>query len=1286
MNVPFGHSPSITEITSLYNMCLSFNNTPKELIISERHLISLINYITFEMLNTGFVSIEQLQVLYQLLSNAKERSLSLCNLMMEYLINICCVLLLIESKVYKKQQDIKTFNDWLIKIIDISYGHLTVIDHLFYKKMILLLSALDINAYGGLSFANEHSFILDLIDMLDLSERHIDEITDSFIAELFIDETKNCVLLYLCCFDNQKIIHTIEYNSYLIKAMRNSMTKLKSNLHCVYNNYLSSFKRRMIDRTSPKSKTRMVKFEMNYLFKKLTTLNGPPLNTTADVLVNAINTFSLSYEWTYIFELIERIDKSVSNERSKLDSLIVEVMVLYSKHRFYGTFRDFDTAFLQKHFKFQNIEFPYQKLKMDFMFATFEKFRTNFPTVANYYLNHLTISEVQKCKETIFYLFKHLDCYYKLYTTRNRYTSLLDQMIIQNFFPFYSLFTQMAVCGHKDISKKCIARWKKTFKMIMTLTSSQELTVKGFTTIHHYDAFLVLYPIDALQSIIKNAFLSCETFQLEIFCTNILKQLLCTTNSVIRESNKELCVITFLFNLLRMLYFSDNGYVYYTQLPASGISPMMLADSVNVVGDDKAFVLFSAKDVLNYVKGFLSANGPQLKGKEEERQCIWKMLSYKAKRNIHFFKGQDISIVHELIMNYMPINKSKQNVSEVLSVLEFLNSICEFAAENDTRIFKGIALNQNDNFYIMKTYLHESAEALIDNFCNKDSTFFIDNKCDNAKSASYVKLFIHITKTLENYICTAYRKQSIHFGIINNILHEFILKVLFEIRCCLACQSRNDMNNITFCIFKFLSATKDIILQNPEITVLTVLLLSTLSFETLSNDFLKKFRKKFATALKVLTVKEFNPFKSVSINIQLQISIDYLIYYLLSKTKDISFTQDVVYIYHKLFTRSKPFGSGNKVNRPHRRVFNEFIKWSLIDKDVNRHNHAEEHAKHINENFHVESSFKDKTKVITVLTAKNDSKKYSLVTRSPCLDFYLPFTETFEDQKIFLRKLAHYFSYDKSDIKYEESNEEKIRTVQKAYAIKSSKKELSKEKNRTVRTRELQPLIERLDNIDTYRTFKVNIIWYNNSIGLNDHAEYSREFKAFLNGIGGDNNAIETDDKLQIKIIHYKDTVNKINFHVKTFVPSAKPLNDYGDGFQKKCLDVVSIVYADGAAEFKRKKIVRLMNADAEYKNKFYIVIWKCTSDTYHIEITDKNDNIKCSSKDFFAHVTFHSMSDCVGFIKQSLFEMVMMLNVQEQYRSSKEFMSESVVDKETINSYFSEFDPMYKRYQCITE
>ena len=43
------------------------------------------------------------------------------------------------------------------------------------------------------------------------------------------------------------------------------------------------------------------------------------------------------------------------------------------------------------------------------------------------------------------------------------------------------------------------------------------------------------------------------------------------------------------------------------------------------------------------------------------------------------------------------------------------------------------------------------------------------------------------------------------------------------------------------------------------------------------------------------------------------------------------------------------------------------------------------------------------------------------------------------------------------------------------------------------------------------------------------------------------------------------------------------------------------------------------------------------------------------------------------------------MLNIQEQYRSSKEYILKNV-DKETLNSYYSEYDNMYKRYQYISE
>jgi hypothetical protein len=138
---------------------------------------------------------------------------------------------------------------------------------------------------------------------------------------------------------------------------------------------------------------------------------------------------------------------------------------------------------------------------------------------------------------------------------------------------------------------------------------------------------------------------------------------------------------------------------------------------------------------------------------------------------------------------------------------------------------------------------------------------------------------------------------------------------------------------------------------------------------------------------------------------------------------------------------------------------------------------------------------------------------------------------------------------------------------------------------------------------------------------------------------------------------------------------------------QTKYLDYVSIIYVENDARYKIEKIIKLINDDKEYKNKFYIIIYKQTSDTYQIELhySDNNNKMYTTIIDFFVHVMFCSINDCVSFIKHNLLEMIIMLNIQEQYRSSGEYILKNV-DKEMLNSYYSEYDNMYKRYQYISE
>lgn len=726
---------SIVSIHKSYVDLFKNNKNQKEVIITtqQQHIIPLIHYITLEVLNTCDITIEQLQLLNHLLNKAKDDTvnININNFLLEYLINICCVLIIKESKPYKKEHNIKTFIDYLMKIIDIAYSHLIMVDHLFYKKIIIIMTYMKINY--SFRFFNEHSFILEFIDVLDLSEKHIDEIENSFIIELFTDNVKQSVLYYLFHYNDNKIRNMICTNSNILKEVKSSLSKFKTNLNEYYNNaYIKNFTRKIVERALS-SNNKMKKIEMNYLFKKLTSLHTKYSNVAADVLANmiTIKKMNYSYEWKYIFTLLNIIDKNVIDERSKLDATIVEAIDLYNKQQYYGTFSDFDTLCLIKYFKFQNIELTYQKIKMDYVFRTYDKFIKHFPIICEQYLNHFVKSDMDINRKTINYLFEWLEVYYHLYSNENYDGYKLNKIVMKCFFPFYNVFMNLVDRDHNINVRDYITYWELIFAKIMKLTSSHEVVDSGFELVHKCNFFLINYPLQAIKKIMKNAFMLFETFKIKMFCKNTFNKFLHVDNPF-SELKEDIYVINFIFNVLQMFYFSDNGFVYYKRTPIIGVSPMIHVDTLHTIEDNNNInnhASFSVKNVLNYFKNFICTNLPHStdKNKKQERKLIWYILNYKSQTNIHFFKAQDISIIHEFIQVYLVNNKlsAKQSKKEILLLLNFLNNICEYISENDTRIFKGITLEQNDNFYIMKTYLKDYAELIVDEMCTKHNNTYI---------------------------------------------------------------------------------------------------------------------------------------------------------------------------------------------------------------------------------------------------------------------------------------------------------------------------------------------------------------------------------------------------------------------------------------------------------------------------------------------------------------------------------------------------------------------------------
>ena len=105
-------------------------------------------YITYELLNTGTLDKKDFKVIHYIIQKADEQLVYMDNFMLEYLINICCLLLLKEShslsnntptdKQSKADKDHIKSTELLIEILKIVMTHFTEVSDMLVMKIMFV--------------------------------------------------------------------------------------------------------------------------------------------------------------------------------------------------------------------------------------------------------------------------------------------------------------------------------------------------------------------------------------------------------------------------------------------------------------------------------------------------------------------------------------------------------------------------------------------------------------------------------------------------------------------------------------------------------------------------------------------------------------------------------------------------------------------------------------------------------------------------------------------------------------------------------------------------------------------------------------------------------------------------------------------------------------------------------------------------------------------------------------------------------------------------------------------
>lgn len=1262
-----------TSISIIYNSIFkSFKHKKSaEVIIQKLHLIPLMKYITYELLNTGTLDKKDFKVIHYIIQKADEQLVYMDNFMLEYLINICCLLLLKEShslsnntptdKQSKVEKDHIRSTELLIEILKIAMKHFTEVSDMLVMKIMFvsivvqkytqLKIVLDIDNY-------ERSSIIMLIDLLTISQEKVNQLIESFKDVLFLNQNRYTILAYICYYDNNKIQSIIERNNNLVKSILQFIKEEELNIEQIYKcekHILDILKLHFYKGSLQNNKTRSL-YDMNYLLKKIEIFPKKDTDKISNIISFIIQCFGkhLSHQWTNIFNIL----KSIINDLNKFDSAIILIISLYNEHNYYGSFKQFEDIILNDLLTGQNLDITYQKDKIDFVFGNIQKFITNYPQIIKFYIEKITKETSISYTNTINHIFYYLNLYYKLYSDIANYEGQLNNLIINNYIPLCNQIITLS----QDKAMSYIISWKTILCHLLLMTSSQEIIQKSLNAIFENSLFKTESQLHVIRIFIGKAFDYSEFFRVVLFNQCFLYKLLDLTH----KNPPSICLndrINVAIKYLIYIYINKEGLITYTQSNMNFVKPKV---NVKLFGNKKNEYLCDVKLILIYFTSLLSKKNKLV----FDRKLIWNFLIKKAKNNIFFFKSQHSELIYSIIKSQTNELDTKYNTNGIIHILDFIYIINDVIVENDSFIFNGM----NPQQQIITNFICKIMESLVNDIKNND-------KID-------LELFHYINQTLAHHISIMYKKQIESIDNINTIILNHI-KQLFVLTSYIR-NSKQYLNTFAFSILTFISAIKDIITQNSKLIIFTVLLLSIFSFETYTDSFFNRFNKKFSISSQFILKNSAN-----YINTQLKIAIDYLIFYILANAKDRQTTVKIISIYKKVFSKK----SGNQNDKGiHLKVFKEFIRWSNIANLYARNSYTESVKNIIEQKANIVENFKYKEKHIVILTTK---KNYALITRSPSTQIFFKFCDKNLDINTLFKMLANYFD---PKVTHKESKkinkiplEEDIKIIQNAYELKNLHKVISKNNNSIQKDHINYNSIAILDNIDIFRTFKVKFICYNDLLKPNDNnnIKYSKELNELLNGLS-DRCDFEKDKQNQIKTIYYKDVINKIEINVEPFIQNQiinnedQPLNNilHEEHFRTRYLNYVSIVYIEQYEDKKNlNELTAIFDERQEYKNQYYIFLLSENEGLYDVNFIMKDKPTSNKKQIYsFGNKVFFQTKNSISFFKQNLLEWIINLNIKEQYISSRENLSkdENTSTNSLIN--FSEFDNMYKRYHFIKE
>ena len=1266
-------------------------NKNTQINIDINQIENILKYITFQILNQKKYNEDIYPFLLNVIVYADQHSIVLSDILMEYLINILCVLLLIYCEKEKQNESknkpliINTIN-YIIQNIFYILDKIECYCDILFKKiaLVLFLSSYNSDQISGLP--EKYDFILteNIISMMNVRQNFLD-VFDDIKRNLFLldNNNDNFEILYICDFNKTKVKNIQQKNKELIQLISDLFDVQKTEyIEFVRNQIAKYFRRELISDKRKQYDMKTFLYLLDKFFKEILVTTIEDQMKFSNILIQLLDYYgnTLTFEWNDVFAYFRNARKQFKGRLSDVnyDTFLLTVASLYSKNDYHGNTFDFNNEIIKE--KDVDNDFHYHKLKLDMLLSSLETFNLNVHSRFRYFEKHIPPAYKYKKNEILNYFFEKISFFYRTYSDNDRCRDKMNALIQDYYLPFLDPLLEQSFNEDKSLDD-CIytKEWEQHLISILTYTKSVHLIDITFKVISKSEYFPMYFPYNIYYKLLETFIETFDYKKLNILIThlNSLFQNIIQDDLSDLEINTAIDKIILLLNKMNI---APDMFIYLNKnalLNKKG-SLLSLNTSSQTNNIKQKNVLLEYNAIIEFFKKVLH----DVQRKSIDKYKIWDFLNGKLLYNIDFYKNAVLDEV--ILMSRCELTKIlDKSLHEAISMIDYIHNL-NYLLLNIPNTGNVFSIEKDPHYHkTILTQLIETAKGILEKIEETKEIILI-----NSMDIHWV-MFKKIIQVSSDYISTMfyfYNDTKIIDGLYED-LSNIINNVFYKARKLLIDKSNDVINEIVLTMFNFISLNKDIIIIKHSLLIQTLFLLFTFSWNKKSKDFAKAFDKQYSKITNTHFSNEmFNLKNYLSANIQ--IACDYLIYYFLYKNKHENLNENMVSIFCKLFSRSIKIIKNRNV---HKKVFKEIIKWSLIRNQLN-HNCNNNNVSVDNNSNNVEYVF-DKKKIISIVQDQTTKNQYNITLRTPFS--YVSFSLQNQDNNTNIND-SIYTTLTKPRLKETSDEMNELFYLQKIIKFKTME-EMKKDKNTLalitdINLNTINNKLNILDKIQLQRFYKVEITTFGN---VSD--QYNKNFDLFIQSFIQDNSSAETNKEQHITTFSYKNEIDDIQFIVTSELNKLNKNNKVEDNkttnfnieYQNVVLNFVKIVWIIHPYETPLKLIEQELKSNNT--QKAFIVIYPYYDNYYHISTIynvniNTSDYIKQRLKFMEKTILIYKGNNTNETLRNYLINLVIQIHIEVINILSYDKESNLINNPVYELKKYSEYDNIYRRYLYITK